>query len=126
FQQDGPLDMRMDDTTGITAARFIARATEQELARVSRDYGGGRFARRIAAAIVAARRQAPLTTTARLAEVVAAAVPRREPGKHPATRAFQAIRIHVNQELQELRQALDAALEVLAPQGRLCVISFHS
>lgn len=126
FQQDGPLDMRMDDTTGMTAAQFLARATEQEIARVIFEYGEDRFARRIARAIVEARRQEPLSSTSQLAQVVAGAVPRREPGKHPATRAFQAIRIHVNQELQELRQALDAALDVLAPQGRVCVISFHS
>ncbi len=126
FQHDGPLDMRMDDTSGTTAAQFVARTTEQELARVIREYGEDKFARRIARAIVDARRQTPVTSTAQLAQIVAAAVPRREPGKHPATRAFQAIRIHVNQELQELRQALDAVLDVLAPHGRLCVISFHS
>lgn len=126
FQHDGPLDMRMDDTSGLTAAQFIARATEQEIARVIREYGEDRFARRIASAIVQARREGALSSTLQLAQVVAGAVPRHEPGKHPATRTFQAIRIHVNQELQELREGLRGALDVLAPQGRLCVISFHS
>jgi 16S rRNA (cytosine1402-N4)-methyltransferase len=126
FAQDGPLDMRMDNSAGASAADFVAHASERELERVIREYGEERFARRIARQIVAARREAPLTTTAQLAELVAGAVPTREPGKHPATRTFQAIRIHVNDELAEIRAALDASLSALAPGGRLCAISFHS
>jgi 16S rRNA (cytosine1402-N4)-methyltransferase len=126
FAQDGPLDMRMDNSTGASAAHFVAHASERDLERVIREYGEERFARRIARQIVAARREAALTRTAQLAEVVAGAVPTREPGKHPATRTFQAIRIHVNDELGEIRAALDASLAALAVRGRLCVISFHS
>ncbi len=126
FLRDGPLDMRMDPTQGESAAHWLARASVDEIVRVLRQYGEERFARRIARAIDAARREAPIETTARLAEVVAAAVPSREPGRHPATRTFQALRIQVNGELQELAAALPQALEVLAPRGRLVVISFHS
>jgi 16S rRNA (cytosine1402-N4)-methyltransferase len=126
FAHDGPLDMRMNNAAGASAADFIARASERELERVIRDYGEERFARRIARRIVAARRDAPVTSTAQLAEIVATAVPTREPGKHPATRTFQAIRIQVNDELAEIRAALDGALAALAAHGRLCVISFHS
>ncbi|HLS79895.1 MAG TPA: 16S rRNA (cytosine(1402)-N(4))-methyltransferase RsmH [Steroidobacter sp.] len=127
FAQDGPLDMRMDDASGgPTAAQFLAQATEREIERVIREYGEERFAKRIARAIVAERRVQPIERTAQLAELTARSVPTREPGKHPATRTFQAIRIHVNQELTQLAAALDAALEALAPRGRLCVISFHS
>ena len=126
FAQDGPLDMRMDNRAGESAAQFIARTSERELARIIRDYGEERFAKRIARAIVAARASRPITRTTQLAEIVAQAVPTREPGKHPATRTFQALRIHVNDELGEIEAALDGALEALAPAGRLCVISFHS
>jgi 16S rRNA (cytosine1402-N4)-methyltransferase len=126
FAHDGPLDMRMDNSAGTSAADFIARAAEHEMARVIREYGEERFAKRIARAIVAARHEAPIVRTAQLAQIVAQAVPTREPGKHPATRTFQAIRIHVNDELQEIRAALDGSLTALAAQGRLCVISFHS
>jgi 16S rRNA (cytosine1402-N4)-methyltransferase len=126
FAQDGPLDMRMDNRTGEDAAHFIARVPERELLRIIREYGEERFAKRIAHAIVTARAESPITTTAQLASIVASAVPVREPGKHPATRTFQAIRIHINDELGEIRAALDAALEALAPGGRLCAISFHS
>ena len=126
FTHDGPLDMRMDDSTGASAADFIAKAPEHEIAKVIRDYGEDRFAKRIARAIVNARREAPIVRTAQLADIVAQSIPTREPGKHPATRTFQAIRIHVNQEFEEIRAALNASLAVLAPQGRLCVISFHS
>ncbi len=126
FAQDGPLDMRMDFNSGMNAAQFIARAPERELARVIREYGEERFAKRIARAIVAARVQQPITTTGRLAEIVSAAVPTREPGKHPATRTFQAVRIHINDEFAQIERALNGALEVLAPGGRLCVVSFHS
>lgn len=126
FIQDGPLDMRMDDTAGASAVEFIAKAPEHEIARVIRDYGEDRFARRIARAIVAARREAPIVRTLQLAEIVAQSIPSREPGKHPATRTFQAIRIQVNHEFEEIRAALAGSLTVLAPGGRLCVISFHS
>jgi 16S rRNA (cytosine1402-N4)-methyltransferase len=126
FAQDGPLDMRMDNSAGMTAADFIARAAESEIARVLKQFGEERFARRIARAIVTARAAAPITRTLQLAQIIASAVPGREPGKHPATRSFQAIRIVVNREFDEIGAALDASLAVLAPGGRLCVISFHS
>lgn len=126
FLRDGPLDMRMDPDSGIGAADWLAQAEEGEIARVLRSYGEERHARRIARAIVRAREEEPIRTTVRLAAVVAAANPSREKGKHPATRVFQAIRIHVNRELEELDATLAQALEVLAPGGRLCVISFHS
>ncbi len=123
FLRDGPLDMRMDPAAGESAADWLNRAPEREIARVIAEYGEERHARRIARAIVRAR---PLRRTAELAEVVARAVPGREPGKHPATRTFQAIRIHVNRELEALRAGLAQAVEALAPGGRLVVISFHS
>jgi len=126
FMQDGPLDMRMDDSTGTSAADFVAKATEHDIARVIRDFGEERFAKRIARAIVNARREAPIVRTAQLSDIVARSIPTREPGKHPATRTFQAIRIQVNQEFEEIRAALAGSLAALAPQGRLCVISFHS
>ncbi|HEX7116101.1 MAG TPA: 16S rRNA (cytosine(1402)-N(4))-methyltransferase RsmH, partial [Steroidobacter sp.] len=126
FAQDGPLDMRMDPGAGSPAADFIAKASEREIARVIREYGEERFAKRIAREIVTARRVEPIERTSQLAEIVARAVPTREPGKHPATRTFQAIRIHVNDELREIEAALNGALSVLATGGRLCVISFHS
>ena len=126
FQADGPLDMRMDPASGESAAGFVNRADENELVDVLRAYGEERFARRIARAIVAARQRAPLLRTLALAEIVGAAVPRREPGKHPATRTFQAIRIHVNRELHDLDSVLDQLPEALAPGGRVAVISFHS
>jgi 16S rRNA (cytosine1402-N4)-methyltransferase len=126
FMQDGPLDMRMDYESGTSAAHWLARAGEREIVEVLFGLGEERFARRIARAIVTARGQAPLLTTRQLADVVASAVPTREPGKHPATRTFQAIRIHVNRELEEVEAALPQAVELLAPAGRLCVISFHS
>jgi 16S rRNA (cytosine1402-N4)-methyltransferase len=126
FTHDGPLDMRMDTTTGASAADFVAKASEHDIARVIRDYGEERFAKRVARAIVNARREAPIVRTAQLAEIVAQSIPTREPGKHPATRTFQAIRIQVNQEFEEIRAALAGSLAVLAPHGRLCAISFHS
>ncbi len=127
---DGPLDMRMDPTRGETAAQWLARATVDELTRVIRDYGEERFAASIAKAIVA-RREAgrPLTRTADLAAVVADAIPgrsRKDASQHPATRTFQALRIHVNQELEELSLVLAQAVELLATGARLVVISFHS
>ena len=126
FMQDGPLDMRMDNESGTSAAQWLARAGEREIADVLFRLGEERFSRRIARAIVAARAEAPIATTRQLAELVAAAVPTREPGKHPATRTFQAIRIHLNRELEEVGSALPQAVELLGPGGRLCVISFHS
>lgn len=126
FAQDGPLDMRMNNASGMTAADWLAKAPEHEIARVIREFGEERFAKRIARGIVHARGEQPIVRTLQLAEIIAAAVPMREPGKHPATRSFQAIRIHVNQELAEIEAALDGTLTALAPQGRLCAISFHS
>jgi 16S rRNA (cytosine1402-N4)-methyltransferase len=126
FRAAGPLDMRMDPTRGSSAAEWLAHATVEDIARVLRDLGEERFARRVAQAIVRARAEQPITTTAQLAELVAAAVPTREPGQHPATRTFQAIRIHVNRELDELASALPQAVAALASGGRLVVISFHS
>ncbi len=126
FMQQGPLDMRMDLTQKLDAAAFINRAEEDELATVFREYGEERFAKRIAKAIVAARSQTPITTTQCLAEIVKQANPKWERHKNPATRVFQAIRIYVNQELQDLTCFLKVALEVLAVGGRLVVISFHS
>lgn len=126
FLRDGPLDMRMDPQSGESAASFLARAGEREIAMVIARLGEERHARRIARAIVAAREIAPIVTTGRLAGIIAAAVPGREPGRHPATRAFQALRIHVNDELGEIERALPQAVAALAPGGRLVVISFHS
>lgn len=126
FLRDGPLDMRMDPLTGEPASDWLARVSEAELDRVLRDWGEERFHRRVARAVVQARAQAPITTTGRLAEVIRAAVPTREPGKHPATRSFQAIRIAVNRELEVLPDALRQAVEALRIGGRLVVISFHS
>jgi 16S rRNA (cytosine1402-N4)-methyltransferase len=126
FRGDGPLDMRMDTTRGETAAEWIAGATESRLRGVIRDYGEERFAGQIAKAIVAARSREPIRTTGELARIVAAAVRTREAGQDPATRTFQALRIHVNQELEELSLALPQATDLLAPGGRLAVISFHS
>jgi 16S rRNA (cytosine1402-N4)-methyltransferase len=126
FMRDGPLDMRMDPDAGSSASDWLAGVAERELARVLREYGEERHAKRIARAIVKARAEAPIATTGRLAEVIAAAVPGREPGKHPATRSFQAIRIFINDELDALDAALAQSLALLKPGGRLCVISFHS
>jgi 16S rRNA (cytosine1402-N4)-methyltransferase len=128
FLRDGPLDMRMDPTSGESAGAFLARADEREIGDVIAEYGEERYARKIARSIVAGRAQSPVETTARLADLVSAAIPARtrEPGKHPATRTFQALRIHVNRELELLDRALDGALESLAVGGRLAVISFHS
>jgi 16S rRNA (cytosine1402-N4)-methyltransferase len=126
FLRDGPLDMRMDPDAGEGAAAFLARAGEREIAGVIARLGEERHAKRIARAIVAARDSGPVDTTGRLAGIVAAAVPGREPGRHPATRTFQALRIHVNDELGEIERALPRAVAALAPRGRLVVISFHS
>ena len=126
FLRDGPLDMRMDPDEGASAADFLARADEREIAGVILRLGEERHAKRIARAIVAARDSGPIATTGRLAGIVAAAVPGREPGRHPATRVFQALRIHVNDELGEIERALPQAVAALKPRGRLVVISFHS
>ena len=127
FRFDGPLDMRMDTTRGESAADFLARADVRQLTEVIRDYGEERFAVQVAKALVARRESGqPVRTTAELSSVVAGAVKTREAGQNPATRTFQALRIFVNAELDELTQALSAALDVLAPGGRLVVISFHS
>jgi 16S rRNA (cytosine1402-N4)-methyltransferase len=126
FSHDGPLDMRMDNSGGMTAAQWLAKAETGDIAQVIREYGEERFAKRIARAIVSARGRAPIRTTGQLAEIIADAAPTREKGKHPATRSFQAIRIHINGELADLRECLRQALGVLAPEGRLVVISFHS
>lgn len=127
FRYEGPLDMRMDTTRGQSAADWLATAETQHIAKVIRDYGEERFAAQIAKAIVA-RRQAggPIATTSELAQLVADTVKTREPGQNPATRTFQAIRIFINAELEELQQALDAALLILKPGGVLAVITFHS
>jgi 16S rRNA (cytosine1402-N4)-methyltransferase len=126
FRHDGPLDMRMDTTRGISAAEWIATATEQHLEKVIRDYGEERFAFQIAKAIVARRAVEPISGTRQLAAIVADAVKTREKGKDPATRTFQAIRIYINQELEDLEAGLNAAYALLAPGARMSVISFHS
>ena len=126
FRADGPLDMRMDPTRGEPVSAWLARAGLDEIRQVIATFGEERFARRVAQAIVARRRTRPLESTAELTALVAGAVRTREPGKHPATRTFQALRMFVNDELGQLERGLAAALEVLSPGGRLVVISFHS
>jgi 16S rRNA (cytosine1402-N4)-methyltransferase len=127
FRFDGPLDMRMDTTRGQSVAEWLADAEAAQIAEVIRDYGEERFAGPIAKAIVARRTErGPIASTAELADIVAGAVKTREPGQNPATRTFQALRIFINAELEELEQALEASLKVLQPGGRLVVISFHS
>ena len=127
FRNDGPLDMRMDTTRGQSVAQWLETVEVSTLAEVIRDYGEERFAQQVAKAIDRRRQErGPLRTTGELAEVVAGAVKTREPGKDPATRTFQALRIFINAELEELQQALEASLQVLRPGGRLVVISFHS
>jgi 16S rRNA (cytosine1402-N4)-methyltransferase len=126
FRIDAPLDMRMDPSAGVTAAQWLAAAEEEEIRGVIRDYGEERFAKQIAAAIVAARARQPLARTGELADLVAKAVRTREPGQDPATRTFQALRIHLNRELEEVSLMLPEATAHLAAGGRLAVISFHS
>lgn len=126
FSKDGPLDMRMDPDAGESAAQWLARADEAQIADVLYLHGEERQSRRIARAIVARRQQAPLQRTAQLAELIASVMPRGGDRIHPATRSFQAIRIHVNRELADLETGLDGALAALRPQGRMAVISFHS
>ncbi|KAA8980675.1 16S rRNA (cytosine(1402)-N(4))-methyltransferase RsmH [Halospina sp. K52047b] len=126
FRHDGPLDMRMDPDAGQSAADWLAREDEKEIARVLRDYGEERFAKRIARRIVEARQEQPVTRTTQLAELIREAVPFEDRYKHPATRSFQAIRIRVNEELPQLDEALCQAVDHLGTGGRLVVISFHS
>lgn len=126
FMRDGPLDMRMNNSTGLTAAEWLATADQDEIKEVIADYGEERFAFQIAKAITTRRESSPLHTTYDLAELVAGTVRKREKNHHPATRTFQAIRIYLNRELQELTDALPRTLELLKPTGRLAVISFHS
>lgn len=132
FMQDGPLDMRMDTTKGLSAAQWLQQVSESDLAWVLKTFGEERFAKRIARNIVQFNQQAklngtePLTRTLQLAQLIAQSIPVKEKHKHPATRSFQAIRIFINSELEELEKILTAAIEVLAPQGRLSIISFHS
>lgn len=126
FSQEGPLDMRMNKEQGEDAASWLNRVSDFDMASVLKTYGEERFARRIAQAIVEARRLSPISTTTELARVIAAAIPTREKHKHPATRSFQAIRIFINRELDELEKCLEQCLDVLSIGGRLVVISFHS
>jgi len=127
FMRDGPLDMRMDPTSGLSAADWLAKADVEEISFVLREYGEEKFAWRIANAIVQHRSEQPLTRTAQLASLISAVVPKSaKEKKHPATRSFQGIRIYINSELDQVKTALEAALTVLKPGGRLTVISFHS
>ena len=126
FMRDGPLDMRMDISRGLSAAQWLAQAGEGEISRVLKELGEERFAKRIARAIVATRQENPIETTRQLAKLVTEAIPRWEPDKNPATRSFQAIRIFINSELDDIRDCMDQVVEVLAVGGRLAVISFHS
>lgn len=126
FMRNGPLDMRMDTTRGLSAAQWLAVAEEQDITQVIKEFGEEKFGKRIAHGIVNARQVAPITDTAQLANIIDLAVPVKDKYKHPATRSFQAIRIYVNSELDEIKTGLKAALNTLAPQGRLAVISFHS
>ena len=126
FRFDAPLDMRMDPGSGLSAADWLAAATEGEISEVIRTYGEERFAKSIARAIVAARKEEAISSTAQLASLIAATLKWREPGQHPATRSFQAIRIYINRELEELSTVLPQCVDRLQPGGRLAVISFHS
>lgn len=126
FMHNGPLDMRMNPDDDLTAADWLSDASQQQIKRVLSEYGEERYSGRIATAIVSRRQERPLMTTMQLAELIDQAVPRKEQGKHPATRTFQAIRIRINQELQQLSAVLEQALSILSPGGRLSVISFHS
>jgi 16S rRNA (cytosine1402-N4)-methyltransferase len=126
FMKDGPLDMRMNPDAGLSAAEWCAQTSEEEIARVLKEYGEERFAKRMARAIIKARAEAPITRTRELAELIKEANPAWEKHKHPATRAFQAIRIAVNNELGDLEKILADSIDLLLPHGRLAVISFHS
>lgn len=126
FMRDGPLDMRMDPSRGLSAAEWLLKADAEDIAWVLKTFGEERFAKRIARAIVERNREQPMTRTKELAGLIASATPVRDKHKHPATRSFQAIRIYINSELEEIERALEGGLEVLAPEGRFSVISFHS
>ena len=126
FLRDGPLDMRMDGNSGVTAEQWLASVDEKDLVKVLFEYGEERFARRIAHAIIEKRLESPITTTRALAKLIEEAVPIKDKYKHPATRSFQAIRIEINSELDELKSALQQSVRILKPNGRLVVISFHS
>ena len=126
FMHDGPLDMRMDCSTGLSAAEWLAEVSEKELMHVLFDYGEERFARRIARAVVTQRLETTLQTTKQFADLVTQAIPIKEKHKHPATRSFQAVRIAINSELEEIKIVLDQAVNILAPGGKVAVISFHS
>lgn len=126
FLRDGPLDMRMDTSKGISAAKWLGEVDEQALVKVLFDYGEERFARRIAKAVIERRQRSPLQTTAELASLIEQVIPKREKHKHPATRSFQAIRIEVNNELAEIKKGLQQSVNILSSGGRLVVISFHS
>jgi len=126
FSADGPLDMRMDPSSGVSASEWLESASESDIARVLKVFGEERFSRRIARSVVETRQASPLRTTRQLAGLIEAAVPRREKNKHPATRSFQAIRIFINGELDEITAVLEQVIDVLAPHGRMAVISFHS
>jgi 16S rRNA (cytosine1402-N4)-methyltransferase len=126
FMRDGPLDMRMDTSSGVSAAEWLAAAEGREIAQVLKDFGDERFSKRIARAIVNVREEEPITTTGQLAAIIEQACPTKEREKHPATRSFQAIRIYINKELEELERCLEQSLNVLGPLGRLVVVSFHS
>jgi len=126
FMREGPLDMRMDDSTGLSAAEWLQQVDEKDLVQVLFEYGEERFARRIAAAVMERRAETPLVTTLDLAKLIEGVVPKREKHKHPATRSFQAIRIEINNELEEIKSSLQQAMNILAPSGRMVVISFHS
>ncbi len=126
FMREGPLDMRMDDSAGLSAAEWLQQVEEKDLVKVLFEYGEERFARRIAAAVMERREEKPLVTTLDLAKLIEGVVPKREKHKHPATRSFQAIRIEINNELEEIKSSLQQAMNILAPSGRMVVISFHS
>ncbi len=126
FLKDGPLDMRMDSSAGLSAQQWLATVSEPHLVKILFEYGEERYARRIAAAIVAERCINPITTTRQLAKLIETSIPNKDQHKHPATRTFQAIRIEINQELEELKAALQQALQLLKPGGRLVIIAFHS
>lgn len=126
FMREGALDMRMDPNSGVSAAQWLAGAKATDIAHVLKEYGEERFSTRIANAIVAYREKEPITTTTQLASIISQAIPFKEKHKHPATRSFQALRIYINQEIEDLSTTLDQVIEVMAEHGRLVVISFHS
>ena len=126
FMRDGPLDMRMNSEQGLSAATWVAEESAEEITKVLKEYGEERYAKRIAGAIVKARDEAPIETTLQLAEIIKVAHPAWEKHRHPATKSFQGIRIHINEELTDLSKCLEQMFDVLAPKGRMAIISFHS